>query len=545
MLKKLAHETKHYGQLSALMWKYGWKDVLKQLGWEPPSKEENTAATAEQLAHDIESLGTTYIKLAQIASTREDLISSEYIEALQRLQDDVEPESFEVIEEVIEEGLGAKTSHLFQEFERKPLASASIGQVHRAKLRDGRDVVVKVRRPGACEEANEQLASLKKLASVVDGNTEVGKKFRFRSLVGAVAYALSIELDYRQEATNLSHLHENLKEFDRIRVPLPIPQMVSSEVLVMEYVPGTPLRNVAGTVLNEIGSEKLADQLVNAYLHQILVDGLFHADPHPGNLILHNGNMVGMLDAGMVVRLPPTLRREIAALLLAFSQREGERAASIAQRIGQLDRDFDSQAFRPEAARIVARGGDNDFQTLSLGRTIVEFLNVAGKHGLVLPFELILLSKAFLQLETTLAKLNPKQDPQELIRNYAFRILTERAREQLNVGQMAATALDSAELASSLPRRLNEITRLISENRLKVDVDAVDEAELIGGMRKIANRITSGLIVASMIIGASLIMRLDTPVKFLGYPLLATLFFLVAAVIGGVLVWKATFADRY
>ncbi len=319
MLNTLTTDAHHYAQLSKLLWKHGRRELATQLGWSKPDQVDGNESTAEDLARDIEQLGTAYIKLAQIASTRQDVLSPEYVDALSRLQDDVEPVEWSEIESTIVAGLGAKTSHLFESIERDPLATASIGQVHRATLRDGREVVVKVRRPGVAAEAKEQLVSLKRLAGMVDDNTEVGKQFRFRSLVGAVEYALMNELDYRQEANHLQHLGENLSEFDAIRVPQPVPQMVSSDVLVMEYLKGTALKDVSGVVRNELDTERLANQIVRAYLKQILIDGLFHADPHPGNLILHDSTQIGLLDGGMVVNLPPMLRREIASLLLAFS----------------------------------------------------------------------------------------------------------------------------------------------------------------------------------------------------------------------------------
>ncbi|QDT11922.1 ABC1 kinase family protein [Planctomycetes bacterium K23_9] len=546
MLKTLTADTAHYGKLSALLWKHGRHDLAKQLGWTSDSgSPSEKSSTAEECAQDIERLGAAYIKLAQIASTRQDILPPEYIEAFGRLQDDVESVAIEEIEAAITGGLGAKPSTLFAEFDRRPLATASIGQVHRAKLHDGREVVVKVRRPDIVDEANEQLGSLKRLAAKIDESTDIGKEFRFCTLVGAVEYALINELDYRFEANHLQHLAENLKEFAHIRVPQPIPQMVCENVLVMEYLSGPAIKDVSGVVLNELDTAAIADTIVRAYLKQILIDGLFHADPHPGNLVLHDKTKIGLLDGGMVVNLPPMLRREIAALLLAFSEGEGERAATIAARIAKTDADYDSKSFRTMAARIVASPNDGGFESMSLGRTLVEFLNVSGRHGVVLPFEVILLSKAFLQLETTLETLNPGQDAKALIRGYTYELLADRASKQLSVGQMAAAALDSAELASHLPSRMNEITRLVSENQLRVKVDAIDEVALLAGMRKIANRITSGLIVAAMIVAASLIMRVETGSTLLGYPTLAIVFFLMSAAIGLVLVYKAMFGDEH
>lgn len=546
VLNTLRADAAQYVRLASLLWNHGQHDLASRLGMREPEHHDATQRrSAESLARDIEQLGPAYIKLAQIASTRQDAIPHDYVEALSRLQDDVDTVPWEAVEQTIEEELGVSPSTLFSEIDQQPLATASIGQVHRARLRDGRAVVVKVQRPGVAEDSREQLASLKRLAAMVDENSEIGKRFRFCSLVGAVEYAINSELDYRQEANHLQQLCENLSSFDRIEIPMPCHQLVSTKVLVMEYLDGISLKKISGAVLTEIDTVELADQLVRAYLQQVLIDGLFHADPHPGNLLLHRGHKIALLDGGMVVQLSPLLRREIGALLLAFSEGEGERASTIAIRLGRTDDDFDVAGFRASASRVIAGAGDGAFDRMSIGRSLVDFLDASGKHGLVLPYEMILLSKAFLQLEATLQQLNPNQDPKAMIREHSVQLLTHRAKEQLSLGQIAATALDSAQLASALPSRINEITRLLAANQLRLDIDAVDEAEMLAGLRKIANRITSGVIVAAMIIGASLIMRVDSGAQLFGYPVLATVFFLIAAIIGGVLVWKATFSDNY
>ncbi|OYP37715.1 ABC1 kinase family protein [Rhodopirellula sp. MGV] len=562
MIHLLTQNGRQYAALTSLLFKHGFADVARHLGLRRHDDHDADAyRSAEELAEDIEGLGCAYIKLAQIISTRDDLVPRQYIRALSRLQDNVKPLTWEKIESIISSRFDAKPTQLFASIDERPLASASLGQVHRAKLRDGRDVVVKVRRPGIESEVQQQLRSLKRIASLVDRETKVGRQFRFGMLIQAVEYAFESELDFRREADHLITLGENLADYPTLCIPRPVPQLVAEDVLVMEYVSGVPIKDANGSVLLERNCERIAKDLVNAYLQQILIDGVFHADPHPGNLILLNSRAeerseehsatrrcleradLALIDAGMVIELPPMMRRKLAALLLAFGEQEGERAAALAQEIGHADEEFDAERFRVEGARIVA-SSTGRFESMSVGHTLVRFMAVAGECGLTMPFELILLSKAFLQLETTLHMLNPDFDIHQMIRSRTAALLMSRAREQTKPGRVAAALLESAELASNLPERINRITRLLSENQLRINVDAIDEATLISGVHKIANRITSGLIVASMIIGASIIMQLESEWMLFGYPALATLMFLLSFLIGCVLVYQATFADN-
>ncbi|NND97904.1 MAG: AarF/ABC1/UbiB kinase family protein [Pirellulaceae bacterium] len=540
---QLAKNAGQYVELAKVLFRHGRGELATILGLDAAEQPADESSTPESLARDIEKLGPAYIKLAQIASTREDMISADYIEALSRLQDDVEPVAAEDIRNIIREELGVGPDKLFAQFDDSPLACASLGQVHRATLRDGREVVVKVQRPDVAEDAKTQLAALRDLAKIADSKSEIGRKFRFCTLVDAVDYAMSLELDYRTEAANLLHLKENLREFDSMRVPEPIESLVTRRVLVMEKLTGSALKDVSGVVLNEIDTESMAHDIIEAYLQQILVDGLFHADPHPGNLLLTADHKLGLIDGGMVVSVSPKFRRRMGAVLIAISEREGEEAARLVTEIGRLEDGASVDELITSISRIIARQDDSPTQTLSPGKTIVQLLNVAGEKGLVLPFELVLYSKALLQMENTVFRLCPDIDLRQIVRSYSTRLLAERTGEQLSLGQIARSALDSVELASELPRRLNRITELVSENALRVTVDAVDEQELLAGIHKIANRITAGLVTTALIISASLLMRVDAGPMLFGFPALATIFFLIAALIGFYLVWLALVKD--
>ena len=263
---------------------------------------------AKELAADLEKLGPTFVKLGQLVSTRADFVPPAYMEALSRLQDHVEPFSFGEVEAIVSVEIGARLSKAFLEFESTPMAAASLGQVHRAKLRDGRPVAVKVQRPGVREHVSGDLEAMQEIAEVLDAHTEAGRRYEFGLMVEELRKSLLLELDYRQEAANLRRLGETLRDFTRILVPQAIDDYSTGRVLTMEYVAGRKVTKLNPLARTDLDGAGLAEELFRAYLHQILVDGFFHADPHPSNVFLTDDGRVALLDLGMVAHLGPSLQ---------------------------------------------------------------------------------------------------------------------------------------------------------------------------------------------------------------------------------------------
>src|ERR1039458_2595690 len=280
---------KRYKDIAFLLIKHGRGDMLantglrETLGAEPFDTTFPAEPRADELARDLEKMGPTFIKLGQLLSTRADFLPPAYIQALTRLQDNIDPFSFEEVDAIVSHELGVRISKAFSNFETKPLAAASLGQVHRAWLRNGRDVVVKVQRPGIREIIAEDLDALEDIAEFLDKHTASGKRSRVRDILEELRRSLWRELDYRQEARNLLTLNANLKNFPRIVVPIPIEDFTTSRVLTMEYISGKKITALSPLARMELMGAELAEELFQAYLQQILVDGFFHADPHPGN----------------------------------------------------------------------------------------------------------------------------------------------------------------------------------------------------------------------------------------------------------------------
>jgi ubiquinone biosynthesis protein len=530
-----------YGDLARLLVKYGRRDLVEGAGLDDAlpaeageERDPGASADAAELAGDLEKLGPTYIKLGQLLSTRADILPTAYMEALSRLQDEVEPFPGAEAERIIEEELGVRISKLFSTFEREPLAAASLGQVHRATLRDGRLVAVKVQRPDIRQRIMDDLDAFGEVAGFLDEHTEAGRRYGMGGMLEEFRASLLRELDYVREANNLATFRQNLGEYDRIVVPAPLMDFTTSRVLTMEFIRGIKVTSLPPVRRIELDGEALGDTLFAAYLKQILVDGVFHADPHPGNVFLTDDDRIALIDLGMVGYVPEHMQQQLLKLLIAISDGKGEEAAEVAAGMGDRLEDFDREAYTREIARLVTMHQDATMGELDVGRVVVEITRISGENGVRQPAELTLLGKTLLNLDRVAATLAPDFDVNDAIRRNAASIMRRRMLKQASPTQALSTLLDMNEFVQELPGRLNRMLDRIADNQVRIRVDAIDEVELITGIQKVANRITAGLILAALIIGAAMLMRVETPFRILGYPGLAMLLFL-GAVIGGVL----------
>jgi predicted unusual protein kinase regulating ubiquinone biosynthesis (AarF/ABC1/UbiB family) len=539
---------KRYKDIALILMKYGRADLVKSAGLdasiEGMQDVQVPPAKMEELASDVEKLGPTFIKLAQLLSTRSDLLPQPYIDALTRLQDNVGPFSFAEVEQIVGSELGVRISKAFTRFDSEPMAAASLGQVHRAALRDGREVVVKVQRPGIREEMSKDLDVLGEIADFLDSHTEVGRKFEFSTFLEEFRKSLLHELDYRLEARNLLTFSDNLREFDRIVVPQPVEDYTTSRVLTMDFIHGKKVTALSPLAKIDLDGYLLAEQLFQAYMQQILIEGFFHADPHPGNVLLTDDDRVALIDLGMVARVSPRFQENLIQLLLAISEGHGDEAAEITIKMGEAKSKFDEPTFRRLVADLVLENYDAQIENLNAGRVVLRITQIAGDTNFRLPPEFTMIAKTLLNLDQVVHTLDPKFDPNFAIRNWSNTIMQRRLQKSFSAAGFYGTALELKAFAEKLPMRVNQLMDTLSTRGIKIEVDAIDERSLLASLHKIANRITLGLLLAALIIGAALIMRVDTPYKILGYPALAIIFFMLAAIGALVLVFNILFKDE-
>ncbi len=549
-MKLSINHLRRYKQIGLLLWKYGRSDLARQMGGGEAVDARRAQAVGvepslpQQLADDLEAMGPTYVKLGQVLSSRPDLLPDDYLKALARLQDKVRPFTYDEVEQIVAEELGVKISKAFSRFDPKPLAAASLGQVHTAALRDGRLVAVKVLRPDIREQITGDFAVLEQIAGFLDKHTRIGRRHRFGEILAEFRHTIEQELNYEQEAKNLIVLGENLKEFERIQVPQPVPDYCTRRVLTMDYVRGRKITSVGPLARLEMDGVPLAEELFKAYLKQVLVDGFFHADPHPGNVFLTDDGRIALLDLGMVGRTTPGMQENLLKLLMAISEGDGDEAADIVIRISQASAEFTPALFRRRIGQIIASGQDQGLRQINVGKSLLEVSRSAAGNGLFVPSELTLLGKTLLQLDEVGTILDPAFDPNASIRRHAGELMAQRMRKGATQGGFFSTLLDLKHFAGGLPSRLNKIMDAVNNNEVEIKVKAVDANLVMEGFEKIANRITTGIVLAALIMGASLLMRVETHFQLFGYPGLAMLCFLAAAAGGFWLVIGIFLKDR-
>jgi len=536
-----------YKDLVRLLVKYGRSDLVRQAGMEElveadESSDGQVPAKAEELACDLEKLGPTYIKLGQLLSTRADLIPPSYAKALSRLQDSVEPFGSDEVERIVSTELAFRISKGFATFDFDPLASASLGQVHRATMRDGRKVVVKVQRPGIRERIATDMEALTELAQFADNHLEAGRRYGFTELLAQFRRSLSGELDYRREAANLTALGRILRPYDRLVVPEPIGDYTTSTVLTMEFIPGRKVTDIGPLGKLDLDGHVLAEQLFHAYLDQILVEGFFHADPHPGNVILTPDGRLALVDVGMVARVPKTLRQILVKLLLALSDGNGKGVADAAVAMGRPLDWYDGPGFCAGATEMVEDSQGMNLEQIDAGTMVMDLMKISGDTGLRLPPELSMLGKALLNLDQVAKTLDPTFDPTAAIEAHATEIM--QGQMKASSGSAFSALLETREFVEQLPGRVNKVMDAVTEGNFELKVHAFDEAELIRGLQKLANRLTMGLVLAALIVGAAMLMQVETSSKVFGYPAVAIICFLAAATAGFVLMVSIVRSDR-
>lgn len=537
MVSLKPERLKRYKDVALLFVKYGRSDLVQQAGLEDSIELDEmqlaeTRPQAEELAADLEKLGPTFIKLGQLLSTRADLLPAPYLEALSRLQDRIEPFPYEQVDEIVSGELGVRISKAFADFDPEPLAAASLAQVHRAHMRDGRAVVVKVQRPNIREQIIEDLEALGQMAQFLDTHTEIGKRYEFENMLLGLRRSLLRELDFKVEANNLITFAENMREFDRIIIPDPIENFSTARILTMEYIPGKKITELSPLRLMEIDGPGLARELFRAYLKQILLDGLVHADPHPGNVILTDDDRIALLDLGMVTRLLPGFRDNLLRLLLAISEGRGEEAAETAIRMGEAKSRFNKSEFTSRVAELVAEHADSNLSRLDSGQVALEITKISADCWFRLPSEFTMVAKALLNLDRVVFTLDPTFEPSAVIRQRATEVLQRNLMQSIAPGNIIGSVVELKEFVEKFPGRVNKILDTIGNNELKINVDAIDEKIVVEGLQKVANRISLGLVLAALIVGASMLMRIETSFHILGYPGFAMIFFLLAAIAG-------------
>tara|TARA_Y100000589_G_scaffold330545_1_gene380534 strand:+ start:1447 stop:3108 length:1662 start_codon:yes stop_codon:yes gene_type:complete len=523
-----------YRDILKLVWKYGNRSMLSSIGFEKHLEKDDTSDaqdnenhTAEDFASDLEKLGPTYVKIGQILATQLPILPAQYKQAMERLQDDVEAIPFNEVAPIIESELGSPILSLFEKIDTLPIGAGSLAQVHTATLKNETQVAIKVQRPGALKNVNENFRALEHVASTID--TMTNERYGLVEILEHTRKTLLDELDFRHEASNLSTIGRHLKKEPMILVPRPVVSLCSQRVLTMSYHPGEKVTELSPRRIDELDGDKLAGKLFRSYMHQILVQGTFHADPHPGNVLLDQQGRIILLDLGMVGHISPNMREMLTQLVLAIADGRGDQVADITIRIGEPDRTYDHMHFTQQVNNLVMQCNQNPVEGIQLGKVLLDIANICAEDRVRLPPIMTTIGKTLLNLDELARTIAPTFNPSDTVRRYSSKILTKHFRRSFSRMRLYDAAIEISRLVEEAPRRMNKLLDTIVRQDLGLKIDAIDEEKLISGFEKIANRITFGLIVAALYLSGAMTLNVEhAGPRFGDVPLLSILLFMGA-----------------
>jgi predicted unusual protein kinase regulating ubiquinone biosynthesis (AarF/ABC1/UbiB family) len=499
--------------------------VLRELGvW---GSRPATREGAEEFRGALEELGTTYIKLGQLLSSRPDLLPDVYIEELGKLVDEVPPVPFDEIQGVIAQEL---PDEVFVRIDPEPLATASIAQIHTALLNNGREVIVKVRRPAIEEQIELDLALLRSTAELLERRSERAQLLQARALADELEVHLRAELDFVEEANNTELVARLLTDYEDLVVPQVIRPYVTEKVLVLERIEGRKVE--AEHALAPDRAQELAREFFRAYVHQVTVEGVYHADPHRGNVLLTDDGRLALVDFGLLGRLDEDTRRNLALLLLAVAQNRADDVADLILGLSRTTLASDEPGFLQDLRRKLPRYHWRPLSGIRAGEALADLQRVSFEYGISLPTSFALVGKTLSQADSIARVLHPELDPIELLEEDALEVLLREGERRLEPNQLFAWLYTQLEPLGRMPRRAGQLVTKLETGTFKVGVAPTDLEGLQHAMRSTANRVGAAVIVASLLIASALLARVHDLRWF------AFAGFCCAFVLGLYMVWK-------
>lgn len=455
----------------------------------------NLYHVGKKLRTALEQLGPTFVKLGQIASGRRDLVPEEIATELEKLQDHVESFSFEIVREIIEYQLNGTLEELFQEFDEKPLASASIGQVHRARLHSGEFVAVKIQRPNIERQVNTDLAILHDLAGLLEKNMEWAKAYHLRDLIHEFSHSLREELDYQLEARNAERISRQLTKVADIQVPRVYDEYTTRQVLTTDLVTGIKVSNTQQLDKEGYDRQLIAQRIADSMLSQVMEHGFFHGDPHPGNIFVAPGHVVYYIDFGMVGQLSKEMTYHFISLLLALQKGNIQRLIDIFAAMDILDDQTNSDALYRDLQIIQRKYYETSLTDLKLGDVFMEIFSIAFRHHIRLPNEIAILSKVILTLEGVLGTLDPSFSIMKAIEPYSKKAFLRQYDPRHLLENGWHTLVKNTEILVELPNDIKKAVKTIEKGKVDLSVDLKESNAIFRRFDKIANRLSLSIVL--------------------------------------------------
>ncbi len=532
-----------FADLAARLDLPGWKPGGRHLAAEKLARRYSVGARLRMVAED---LGPTFVKLGQLVSLRPDLLPKELVLELRLLQDRVTPEPYAAILDAVHKSLGRPLDETFSDFSTEPLASASLAQVHRARRRDdGRWVAVKVRRPGILTVVEADLALLAALARTLHQRVDHLKPYNLPELVQEITLHLRQEMDFSLEARHMQTARAHQGPRPGLDIPAPHPDLCCPSLLTMDLVVGSRLEDAA---LTPAQKRTLARQLAAAILEQVLKHGFFHADPHPGNILVQTSGeapRLALLDWGLVGRLTPKMRFLLGDMLVAVVDREPLDLVRAMQAMGAAPSSGDSTALVHDVEEMLERVHSVPLHQIDTSALILDLMDLLRVHHLKMQPQYALLDKAFLEMEGLARELDPDFDAVEVARPLVGSLWLERWRPDVVYKLVRRHLREGLDLLKDLPGRLDHLLGMLEHGEMSMEFKHKGLVPLTKAIQDSSNRVTMGLIVAALIVGSSMIITTGVEPKIFGLPALGLIGYLFSGIAGLWLVWSIFRSGRF
>ncbi|WP_342536564.1 AarF/UbiB family protein [Sporosarcina sp. FSL K6-3508] len=502
MLKRKMKNAQRSQEILNVFLKNGFSHVLFRLGitdrkFSATDEEAdlNLYHVGKKLRIALEQLGPTFVKLGQIASGRRDLVPEEIAVELEQLQDHVEAFPFVEVREIIEHQLAGTMEEFFQEFDEEPLASASIGQVHRARLISGELVAVKVQRPNIQRQVETDLAILHDLASFLEKNMAWAKTYRLRDLIYEFSHSLREELDYQLEARNSERVARQFTKVPEIQIPYVYDEYSTRTVLTTELITGIKVSNTKQLDAEGYDRQLLAERIADSMLSQVMEHGFFHGDPHPGNIFVTSGNVIYFIDFGMVGQLSKEMTYHFISLMFALRKGNIERLIDVFSDMDILDENTNIAALYRDLQIIQRKYYEASLNDLKLGDVFMEVFSIAYRYRIRLPNEIAILSKVILTLEGVLSKLDPSFSIMKAIEPYGKKMMLRQFDPRYLVENSWHSLVKNAEIIAELPSDIKKAVKTIQKGKVDLDVGLKESTIIFRRFDKIANRLSFSIVL--------------------------------------------------
>ncbi|MEN6521227.1 MAG: AarF/ABC1/UbiB kinase family protein [Armatimonadota bacterium] len=526
-------------EIGTVLARHGWGHIVARFGLAGMLRlrrrgiEPEVTPEPEHLLYILQELGPTFVKLGQLLSTRPDILPEPYIAALTKLQDTANTVPVDQIKSIIQEELGQPVESVFAYFDEVPLAAASLGQVHAATLHDGTQVIIKVQRPGITKVIDRDIDIMYMVSKLLERRWERVRTYAITEIVDEFAITIHEELDYTIEANNTDRLRAVLLHEKNARVPKIMWDIVTKRVLTMERIDGIKITDIERLNAAGFDTVQIADRLSAVMFKQIFIDGFFHADPHPGNILVTPDQEIALLDAGQVRQLDLETRTGLLRMVIAFEHQDTHLFTEVITEIGITRGEVNTQALSQDLEKVLRQFYNVPAQAMDIGKILIRVMDVSARHKIRLPVGFSVIGKVMVNLESINRMLDPNFNFTKAVRPYIARAVREELSPEDILTDSYRSLIDLKRLIFGLPDHLHQLLHKAVSGTLRIEFKHKGLEELESRLDKITNRLAFALIVGSTIIGSSIIVISNRqPTGILGLPMLGVAGYLFALVMG-------------